>query len=147
MLSTLESVCIPAASGGNLAELAKAAGYKKAGENFQMKRPTYSMIMLAPGSNPNQCHVDVIHPVDLTEAGKPIALALHNWAAVIRDWEPFRNDKNVAGDQELTTRSWEHAADGKNEALVFTTFRKKDGTPSQRNADTSTMLYSITKTQ
>ena len=30
--------------------------------------------------------------------------------------------------------------------LVLTTVRKADGTPSQRNADTSMMIYSTTKT-
>ena len=87
----------------------------------------------------------MIHPVDLEAPAAPIIVALHNWAAVEHGWSLYRNDKNVDAGQEFTTRSWEHGADGKNEALVFTTMRKPDGTPSQGNADTSQMIYSVTK--
>ena len=53
--------------------------------------------------------------------------------------------KTLTGAQELTTRSWEHDSPPNHEALVITTYRKADGTPSQHSADTSTMIYSLTK--
>jgi hypothetical protein len=146
LLSALEQVCIPAANGGNLAQIAKSAGYRKSGDNFTYKQPGFQFTVLAPGSNPTQCHVDIVHPIDPEAPAKPLVVALHNWAAVSRGWSLYRNDKNVEAGEEFTTRSWEHAADGKNEALVITTVRKADGTPSQRNADTSMMIYSVTKT-
>lgn len=146
LLNTLDTVCIPSANGGNLAGIAKVAGYRKSGDNFVLKRPGYQFTVLAPGSNPTKCQVTIVHPVDPEAPAKPLVVALHNWAAVTRGWDLYRNDKNVQGAQELTTRSWEHSADGKNEALVLTTFRKADGTPSQRAADTSEMIYSVTKT-
>jgi hypothetical protein len=145
LLNALEQVCIPAANGGNLAQIAKAAGYKKAGDNFVYKQPTYQFTVLAPGSNPTQCHIDVVHPIDPDAPAKPMVVALHNWAAISRGWNLYRNDKNVEAGQEFTTRSWEHHGDGKNEALVITTVRKADGAPSLKNADTSMVIYNVSK--
>jgi hypothetical protein len=141
----LQSVCIPAANGGDLAKLAKAAGYRKQGDNYVYKQPSFQFTIEAPGSNPTQCHVDMIHPVYPQAPAAPLVVALHNWAAISNGWTLYRNDKNGDAGQEFTTRSWEHSADGKNEALVLTTVRKGDGTPSRPNADTSMMIYSVTK--
>ena len=146
LLNVLEQVCLPAANGGNLAQITKAAGFRKSGENFVLKQPTYQFTVLAPGYNPTQCHVDLAHPIDPEAPAKPLVIALHNWTVISRGWTLYRNDKNVAAGQEFTTRSWEHTADGKVEAVVITTMRKADGTPSLKNADTSTLLYSVTKT-
>jgi hypothetical protein len=146
ILSTLETICVPAVDGGNLDKLTKAAGYKKTDNGYVLKRPTYQFTIEPPGSNPNQCHVDVVHPIDPEAPAKPLVVALHNWAAVTRGWTLYRNDKSVAGDQELTTRSWEHDDGPKHEALVITTYRKANGTPAQRNADTSAVIYSAVKT-
>lgn len=142
----LESVCIPATNGGDLAKLAKAAGYRKSGDSWVYKQASFQFTIEAPGSNPTQCHVDLVHPVYPQAPAAPLVVALHNWAAISRGWTLYRNDKNVDSGQEFTTRSWEHSADGKNEALVITTIRKADGTPMQRNADTSIMIYSVAKT-
>jgi len=145
-LNALERVCIPFVEGGDMGKIAKGAGYRKSGDNWTMKQAGYQLTVLAAGSNPGQCHVDIVHPIDPEAPAKPIVIALHNWAAVSRDWTLYRNDKNVNGSQEFTTRSWEHSGDGKSEALVLTTIRKADGTPAQRTADTSEMIYSETKT-
>jgi len=142
----LENVCEPVAAGADFAKTAKAAGFRKNGDDFVLKQPTYQFKVLAPGSNPTQCHVDIVHPIDPEAPAKPLVVALHNWAVFGHGWSLYRNDKNVDGDQELTTRSWEHSGDGKAEALVITTYRKANGSPAQRNADTSTMFYSLTKT-
>jgi len=146
LLEALEKVCIPAANGGALPAIAKAAGYKKAGENFVYKQPGYQFTVLSQGSNPNQCHVDLVHPIDPAAPAKPLVIALHNWAVFGHGWSLYRNDKNVDAGEEFTTRSWEHSGGGKDEALVITTIRKADGAPSLKNADTSMMLYSVTKT-
>lgn len=146
VMNVLENVCMPAANGGNLDKIAKSAGYRKAGDNFVLKQPGFQFTVLAPGFNPTQCHVDLVHPIDPEAPAKPLVIALHNWAVLTHGWTLYRNDKNVSAGQEFTTRSWEHTADGKNEAVVITTMRKADGTPAQKNADTSTLLYSVTKT-
>jgi len=75
------------------------------------------------------------HPIDPEAPAKPLVVALHNWAAVSRGWSLYRNDKSVTGSQEFTTRSWETSGAGENQALVLTTIRRADGTPSQHNAD------------
>jgi hypothetical protein len=135
-------VCIPAANGGDLAKLTKTAGYHKVGDNYVYHQGAFQFTILSQGSNPTQCHVDIIHPAN---PQAPLVVALHNWAALSHGWSLYRNDKNVDSGQEFTTRSWEHSADGKNEALVFTTIRKADGSPAHGNADTSMMIYSVTK--
>jgi hypothetical protein len=145
LLSTLESVCIPAAHGQDPGGLAKAAGYRKSGDNYVLKQAGYQFTILPQGSNPNQCHVDILGPVDPESPAKPLVVALHNWAVLSHDWTLYRNDKNVSGASEFTTRSWENSANGQSEGLVLTTIRKADGSPSQRGGDTSEMIYSVTK--
>ncbi len=132
---------MPLVDGGDINKITKAAGYRKSGDNFVLKQKTYQLTLIPPGSNPHQCHVDVIHAVD--PAG-PIVVAMHNWAAVTRGWSLYRNDKGVVSGQEYTTRSWEIDEDGKHSALVFTTVRKADGSPSKGANDTSQMLYTKT---
>jgi hypothetical protein len=141
----LQSVCIPAANGGDLAKLAKAAGYRKQGDNWVYHQAAFTFTIEAQGANPTQCHVDMTHQVYPQAPAAPLVVALHNWAAISNGWTLYRNDKNVESGQEFTTRSWEKSADGKNEALVLTTIRKADGSPSQHNVDTSMMIYSVTK--
>jgi len=145
LLSTLESVCIPAAHGQDPGGLAKAAGYRKSGDSYVLKQAGYQFTILPQGSNPNQCHVDILGPVDLESPAKPLVVALHNWAVLSHDWTLYRNDKNISGASEFTTRSWENSANGQSEGLVLTTIRKADGSASQRGGDTSEMIYSVTK--
>jgi hypothetical protein len=110
-----------------------------------MRGKGFQLTVLAPGSNPGTCHVDIVSPVDPEAPAKPLVVALHNWAAVTRGYTLYRNDKNVTGAQELTTRSWELAEGGKNQAVVLTTFRKADGTASNGH-ETSEMLFSASST-
>jgi hypothetical protein len=110
-----------------------------------LKQAGYQFTILPQGSNPNQCHVDILGPVDPESPAKPLVVALHNWAVLSHDWTLYRNDKNVSGASEFTTRSWENSANGQSEGLVLTTIRKADGSASQRAGDTSEMIYSVTK--
>jgi hypothetical protein len=147
LISTLETVCVPAVSGGDMDKLTKAAGYRKSGENYVIRGKTFQLTVLAPGSNPHTCHVDILSPIDPEAPAKPLVVALHDWAAVSRGYTLYRNDKNVANGQELTTRSWEHSEpqSGKDDALVLTTYRKADGSPSG-SRETSVMLFSTNGT-
>ncbi len=129
-----------------MAQIAKAAGFRKSGDNFVRKAPGYQLTVQSNAYNPTQCHVDIVHAVDVDAPAKSLVVALHNWAAVSRGWDLYRNDKSVQGAQQFTTRSWEHSADGKNEALVLTTVRKPDGKPMKGESDTSMMIYNATKT-
>jgi len=145
VLSVLQSVCIPAVQGGMLDKLAKSDGFRRSGDNYVLRGQGFQLTLWPAGSNPNQCHVDIVHPVDQTGPGAPIIVALHNWAAVERGWSLYRNDKSVENGQQLTTRSWEHDDPGKHEAMFMTTYRKPDGSPSKGSSDTSTMVYSEIK--
>jgi hypothetical protein len=145
LLDTLQNVCVPAVEGTPLDRLTKARGFHKSGDDYVLNGRGFRMTILAQGSNPNQCHIDIVHPVYPEAPAAPLVVALHNWAAVERDWTLYRNDKNAEGGQELTTRSWEHDDPGKHEAMFITTYRHADGTPMKGNADTTTMVYSETK--
>ena len=145
VLSVLTNVCIPAANGGNLAQLAKTAGFRKTSDTWTLRQSAYTVVIESPGTNPNQCHMDITHPVDLEAPGRPIVVALHNWAEFANGWTLYRNDKSVQAGFEYTTRSWQKDADGKAEALAFTTQRHPDGTPMQRSNDTSQLIYSQNK--
>ena len=145
VMSVLTNVCIPAANGGNLAQLAKTAGFRKTSDTWTMRQSAYTLVIENPGTNPNQCHLDVTHPVDLEAPGREIVVALHNWAEFANGWTLYRNDKSVQVGFEYTTRYWQKDADGKAEALAFTTQRHPDGTPMQRSSDTSQLIYSQNK--
>lgn len=146
ILDTIQNVCIPAVEGGNLDRIAKSRGYRKNDSGYSRSGPGFKLNLLPPGSNPNQCHIDMTTPVTPEGPAAPIVVALHNWAAVESGWSLYRNDKNVEGDQQLTTRSWEHDDPGKHEAMFITTYRHADGAPMRGNADNSTLVYSETKT-
>jgi len=145
VLAVLQNVCIPAANGGDMGKLAKAGGFRKSGDSWSLRQKDFSLTIESQGSNPNQCHVDVIHTADIEAPGKPIIVALHNWAAVSNGWSLYRNDKSVQDGVEYTTRSWELAGDAKSESLVFTTRRHADGTPLRNGADESELIYAVTK--
>ena len=147
VLDVLQKVCIPAANGGNLAQLAKAQGMRKTSDNgWSLKQKEFTLTIENPGSNPNQCHVDVTHPADLESPGRPIIIALNDWAGVDHGWSLYRNDKNVQEGWQFTTRSWQLDWNGTEQSLVFTTKRKPDGTPLRQNTDESELIYGVMKT-
>ena len=145
VLNVLQKVCIPAANGGDLAQLAKANGYRKSGDNWTYRQNNFSLSVAPAGSNPTQCHVDVLHPVDMESPGRTIVVALNDWAGIINGWSLYRNDKSVQAGQQFTTRSWQHSTDAKEESLVFTTKRKADGTPLRGGQDESELIYGVQK--
>jgi hypothetical protein len=145
VLSVLTNICIPAANGGNLPQLAKTNGYRKTGDTWTLRQKDFTLVVESPGTNPNQCHVDITHSVDQDAPGKTIVVALHDWAQFTNNWSLYRNDKSVQGGSEYTTRSWQRDANGKSEGLAFITQRHPDGTPMQRTSDTSQLIYSQTK--
>ena len=147
VLDVLQKVCIPAANGGNLAQLAKADGMRKNNDlTFSLKQKDFTLTIQNPGSNPTQCHVVVTHPADLESPGRPIIVALNDWAGVKNGWSLYRNDKNVQEGVQFTTRSWQLDWNGTEQSLVFTTKRKPDGTPLHQNADESELIYGVMKT-
>jgi hypothetical protein len=148
VLDVLQRVCIPAASGGNFAQIAKAYGLRKQNGDlggWGEKQKDFTLVVEDPGSNPNQCHVDLTHPADLEAPGRPIIIALNDSLAVEHGWSLYRNDKNVQGNTQFTTRSWQLDWNGSEQSVVFTTMRKPDGTPTKGAADTSQLIYETIK--
>jgi hypothetical protein len=146
LLNILQQVCIPAANGGNFVQLVKTAGLRKQGDQgWAMKTKDFTLTVANPGSNPDQCRVDITHPADLDSPGRPIIIALNDWAGITNGWTLYRNDKSVQGDLQFTTRSWQLDWNGKEQSLVFTTKRKPDGSPLHPNADESEMIYGVAK--
>jgi hypothetical protein len=146
LLNILQQVCIPAANGGNFVQLVKTAGLRKQGDQgWALKQKDFTLLVANPGSNPDQCRVDITHPADLESPGRPIIIALNDWAGVTNGWSLYRNDKSVQGDLQFTTRSWQLDWNGKEQSLVFTTKRKPDGSPLHPNADESEMIYGVAK--
>jgi hypothetical protein len=147
LLNILQQVCIPAANGGNFVQLVKTAGLRKQGDQgWALKTKDFTLTVANPGSNPDQCRVDITHPADLESPGRPIIIALNDWAGVTNGWTLYRNDKSVQGDLQFTTRSWQLDWNGKEQSLVFTTKRKQDGTPLHQNTDESELIYGVMKT-
>ena len=103
-------------------------------------------MVVNPGSNPSQCHVNLTHPADLESPGRPIIIALNDWAGITNGWSLYRNDKSVQQGLQFTTRSWQLDWNGTEQSLVFTTKRKPDGSPLLQNTDESELIYGVVKT-
>ncbi|HEY1751465.1 MAG TPA: hypothetical protein VGG29_09380 [Caulobacteraceae bacterium] len=149
LLSILQKVCIPVANGGgDLKALAKSAGLRmnSSDGSWNLRTRDYTLTLLNPGSNPTQCHVNVTHPADLEAPGRPIIVALNDWAGITNGWSLYRNDKSVQQGLQYTTRSWQLDWNGTEQSLDFITKRKPDGTPMKGNTDTSEMIYGVQKT-
>ena len=148
VLDVLQRVCIPAATGGNFAQIAKSYGQRKQNGDlggWGEKTKDFTLVVEDPGSNPHQCHVDLTHPADLEAPGRPIIVALNDKLAVEGGWSLYRNDKNVQGTIQFTTRSWQLDWNGTEQSVVFTTMRKPDGTPMKGTVDTSQVIYETIK--
>ena len=143
-LSLIETLCKPLIAGGDPASTTKALGFKKKRETFvlALAKPTAFSITPSP-SNKNVCLLEIDHPVG---ADKDMTVGLHNWA-IARGFTLYRNDEfpdKFEGNLKRHTRSWEIThPDGKTEALVLVTSRKLDGSSLGRNADKSTVMYSV----
>jgi hypothetical protein len=112
------------------------------GDNWVLKGANFQFTLLPPGSNPNDCQVQIVHQVNPDEPARELVTALHNWAVFGHDWTLASNYKHTEEGSEYIVRSWEHTANGRNEALVLTTTRKADNSPASRAGDSSTLIYS-----
>lgn len=143
-LALVETLCKPMVTGGDPASLTKSLGFKKKRETFvlALAKPTVFSITPSP-SNKNVCLLEIDHPVG---ADKDMTVGLHNWA-IARGFTLYRNDEfpdQFENNIKRHTRSWEVThPDGKTEALVLITSRKLDGSSLGRNADKSTVMYSV----
>ncbi|HEX6865885.1 MAG TPA: hypothetical protein VF122_01495 [Caulobacteraceae bacterium] len=140
VLQILDKVCTPLVQGnGKLEGLAKPLGFKERRGVWELKVDRNEVITLRPsGANEDVCFIELEHAID---GDKPITVGLHNWA-VGQGFKLYRNDEFTT-DMQRHTRSWELNRDEKYEALVFVTTREANGSPVERNADTSSLMFSI----
>jgi hypothetical protein len=140
VLDTLERVCMPLVRGGDLQALAKPIGFKKKRDAFTMSlaRPA-TVTVLPTGTNKNVCMMEIDTAIRGDEA---LTVGIHNWA-MARGYTLYRNDEYTT-DLKRHTRSWELTTpEGGTEALVLITSWKPDGSSMSRNADRSTLMYSV----
>lgn len=144
-IETLERICMPmvAARSEDLKSAAAPFGYKaRRGIFTKVVQKPYQLTIQAPGANPDVCTVNIDHAVGGADS---LTVDLHNWAQA-RGYGLVRNDQFTT-DMQRHTRSWELTQPGQLEALVLVTTRKTDGSPMLKNADRSTLIYSLQKTQ
>ena len=134
VLSTIDTICIPMTNGGNLDQIARAAGYRRARGNTYELHPaqsTFTVAVQPPPSGGQTCEVTFEYPEGTFS---PVIVAVHNWALArgmtLRD--PFRS----IADLQRDVRSWERDSD----AIVLSTEKKLDGTPVGRNHQERTRL-------
>ena len=138
-LSLVETLCKPLVQGGDPAAVTKSLGFRKKRSTYTLKVDRTTQFSVTPSaSNPNVCTLQIDHPIGVD---KDITVGLHDWA-VARGYTLYRNDEFTT-DMKRHTRSWEKTADGKTEALVMITIRKPDGSSFSRNADRTTVMYSV----
>lgn len=138
-LSLIETLCMPLAQGGDPASVTKSLGFRKKRDTYTLKVDRTTEFAVTPSaSNPNVCTMQIDHPMGVD---KDITVGLHDWA-VARGFTLYRNDEFTT-DMKRHTRSWEKTTDGRTEALVMITIRKPDGSPFSRNADRTTVMYSV----
>lgn len=143
-LNLVETLCKPLVQGGDALALSKPIGFKKKREAFVLALAKPTAFTLVPSaSNPNVCTLEIDHTVG---GDKDLTVGLHDWA-IARGYTLYRNDEYpdpFNANLKRHTRSWELTRpDGKIEALVLITSRKADGSSLARNADKSTVMYSL----
>lgn len=138
-ISLVETLCKPLVSGGDAAALTKSLGFKKKRDLYVLAQAKPTTFTLQPsGSNKNVCTIEIDHPIG---GDKDITVGLHNWA-IAQGFKLERNDEFTT-DLKRHTRSWERRTDGKYEALVMVTSFNPDGSAVGKNADRTTVMYTV----
>ncbi len=132
LLNVLTQICPSATTGGNLEQLARAAGYRRNRDVYVLRQPTFQISVRM--IDPRTCEATAEYPAAAAgapDAINPTIVALHEWATAngytLRD--PFRNESDLRRD----IRSWL----GPSSAILLVTEKRLDGTPVLRNRDRS----------
>lgn len=146
VLSVIERVCVPAVRGQSLDTLAKAMGMKKNRRDMSWamglgSHKTHQIIVLAQGSNKNSCVAEVRFAVG-QEA--PIVSAINIWSFVHQpELLPTANYVQPVDPDGLkrVRKSWESVTSTSSTGVNFSTVRKPDDSPLNRNYDTGMLFY------
>jgi hypothetical protein len=145
VLGVLEKVCVPLVHNGNLDQLAQANGFKKNRRDNSWSMPlggdkAYTITLLPQGVNKDVCQAEIHFAVG---QDAPIYKAINVWAFMHRP-ELIQTANYVAVDADnvkRVRRSWEHQEASNSTAVNFTTWRKPNDTPLNRNYDTGMLFY------
>lgn len=145
VLSVLEKLCVPLVRGGNVDQLAPAIGMKKNRRDNTYSMPLggsrdYTITLLPPGVNKDVCQAEIHFAVGQDE---PITKAINVWAFLHKP-ELILQANYVAVDADGVKRvrkSWEHLESNSSTAVNFTTWRKPDDSPLNKNYDTGMLFY------
>ena len=149
-ISVLEKVCVPAARGQKLDDLAKASGFKLNKREQSWMRPlsldkaadkNFQIIVYPIGANKGVCNAELRYAIG---TDGDIAKALNVWAFVHEP--PLDPTANYTQPQDpdglkRVRRSWEYLTSNSSIGLNFSTVRKPDDTPLNAKFDTATMQY------
>jgi hypothetical protein len=146
IVNVLEKVCVPMVRGAPLDQLApQLPGMKKNRRDGTWTMPlggdkAYTLTVLPQGVNKDVCLAEVRFAVGQDAA---IAKAVNIWAFLHKP-ELILQANYVATDPDGVKRvrkSWEHLESASSTAVNFTTWRKPDDSPLNRNYDTGQLYY------
>lgn len=146
IIQVLEKVCVPLVRGGNLDQLAaQLPGARKNRRDGTWSWPLgggrdYNVILQPQGVNKDVCLADVHYPIGGDEE---IVKAVNVWSFLHKP-ELILQANYVAVDPDGVKRvrkSWEHLESASSTAVNFTTWRKPDDSPLNRNYDTGQLFY------
>jgi hypothetical protein len=145
VLNVLERVCVPLVRGGNLDQLAASVGMRKNRRDGTWSMGLgggrdYTISVQPPGVNKDVCQAEVHYAVG---QDAPIVKAINVWSFLHRP-ELILQANYVAVDPDGVKRvrkSWEHLETNASTAVNFTTWRKPDDSPLNRNYETGMLFY------
>lgn len=143
VIDTVEKVCKPAVSGGNLDQLAKANGFalrRKLWTKAMATKPYQIVVQPKSTANPTVCTLTIDFPIG---QGQEFANGLHAWAS---RQDPIMQSQNVyavppVGKLKRTTLSWETKVAGPYTAMSVGLLKTADDKPVLRNADQAELLF------
>jgi hypothetical protein len=149
-IQVLEKVCVPAAKGQKLDDVAKANGFKLNKRDQTWTRPLsldkgankdYQVIVFPIGANKGVCNAELHYAPG---ADAEIAKALNIWSFIHQPpLDPTANYTQAQDPDGLkrVRRSWEYLEQTKSIGLNFSTVRKPDDTQVNAKYDMATMQY------
>ncbi|HSV03779.1 MAG TPA: hypothetical protein VLI41_11305 [Phenylobacterium sp.] len=145
ILRVLDNICVPLVRGGNLDQLAQAQGMRKNRRDGTWSMPLgsgrdYTIAVQPQGVNKDVCQAEVHFAIG---QDAPIFKAINVWAFLHKpELQPTANYVAVDADGiKRVRRSWENQASNGSTAVNFTTWRKPNDAPLNRNYDTGMLFY------
>jgi hypothetical protein len=145
LINVLEKICVPQVRGQSIDQLAPALGMRKNRRDNTWSMPlggdkNYTVTIWTQGVNKDVCQAEIHFAVG---QDAPIAKAINIWSFLHKP-ELILQANYVAVDADGVKRvrkSWEHLESASSTAVNFTTWRKPDDSPLNKNYDTGILYY------